>query len=196
METPGAAPPDDHAVVPSVVPSGATEATPRLPELLALGYSGWDETEDDDGPAPASGVIQFDPARAQDWIRVWADDGSTLHRILPSGERLPSIEVPGRSQVEFARVLEGGRLLCLSVDEGITLLEPGGELVFQVDLAAHHDAVVVPDGSKAGDRTFAVLVHRERSYRGRSVRFDGIALVSEATGLVICLSYTSPSPRD
>lgn len=105
--------------------------------------------------------------------------------MRPSGERLPPIQVPGRTQVEFARVLEGGRLLCLSVDEGITLLGPGGDLVFHTDLPAHHDAVVVPDGAAPGHRTFAVLVHREHVYRGRRTRFDGIALISEATGEMI-----------
>ena len=100
----------------------------------------------------------------------------------PSGALGSPTEVPGHTQVEFARPLAGGRILCVSVDEGVTLLEPDGRTVFQLDVRAHHEAVVVPDGRSVGARRFAVLVHDEFDHAGRAVRFDGILVIDEATG--------------
>ena len=116
------------------------------------------------------------------WARVWADDRSHVLAVDPSGARRLRLEVPGRTQVEFARPLAGGRILCVSVDEGVTLLEPDGRAVFRIDVRAHHEAVVVPDGRPEGARRFAVLVHDEFIHAGRAVRFDGVLLIDEATG--------------
>lgn len=119
------------------------------------------------------------------WARVWADDRSHVLTVDPSGALRPPLEVPGRTRVEFARPLAGGRILCVSVDEGVTLLEPDGRTVFQVDVRAHHEAVVVPDGRPEGARRFAVLVHDEFTHVGRPVRFDGILVIDEATGAAV-----------
>lgn len=164
----------------------STEAPPQprskapaapLSELRALGYAGWDDGTD----GTRSGVAVVDGA-AVPWARVWADDRSGVHAVLPDGSRLPSLEVPGHTQVEFARVLDGGRILCVSVDQGVTLLEPSGDVVFQLAAPAHHEAVVIPDGRPPGSRRFATLVHREVPHAGRNVRFDGILVVDERTG--------------
>ncbi|MEE2941015.1 MAG: arylsulfotransferase family protein [Planctomycetota bacterium] len=110
--------------------------------------------------------------------------------VAPSGAQRLRLEVPGRTQVEFARPLPGGRILCVSVDEGVTLLEPDGHAVFEVDMRAHHEAVVVPDGRPEGARRFAVLVHDEFDHAGRAVRFDGIVLIDEATGTEVGEGWT------
>ncbi|MEM6672016.1 MAG: arylsulfotransferase family protein [Planctomycetota bacterium] len=90
--------------------------------------------------------------------------------------------MPGRTQVEFARFLDGGRIACVSVDEGLTLLEPDGSVVWHLDVACHHEVAVVPDGRPVGKRSFALAVHAARTWRGRSVRFDDVLFVDEATG--------------
>ena len=146
-------------------------------DLRALGYTGWDPAIDE-----GAGVVYRDRMRASDLARVWADDRSTVYSVSPDGAPLARLEVPGRTQVEFARVLNDGRVLCVSVDEGLTLLEASGDVVWSLDIPAHHEAVAVPDGSAPGERTFACLTHRAVPHRGRSVRFDAVEFVAEATG--------------
>ena len=149
-------------------------------DLRALGYTDWDPDAHE-----GAGVVYRDARRASDLARIWADDRSTVHAIAADGTTLARLDVPGRTQVEFARALEGGRILCVSVDEGLTLLERGGEVVWSLDVAVHHDAVAVPDGSAPGERTFACLTHRAIPHRGRSVRFDVVEFVSEASGEIV-----------
>ncbi len=134
-----------------------------------------------DGAAPAAST-PVPGGEPTPWTRVWADDRSQVLMVDPSGALGSPLEVPGHTQVEFARPLAGGRILCVSVDEGVTLLEPDGRTVFQVDVRAHHEAVVVPDGRPEGARRFAVLVHDEFDHAGRAVRFDGILVIDEASG--------------
>lgn len=182
---------DDAAVRGTGAPLAAT-AEPQIrgtptSELRHLGYSGWDEPSD----ARAEGVTRYSQAKASAWPRVWADDRSTVHIVHPDGRSLRSIAVPGRTQVEFARVLEGGRILCLSVDEGLTLLEPDGTLAWSIDMPAHHDVTVVPDGRAPGSRLFACLTHRPHEYSGRQVRFDEVVCVDESTGRV-CVDESAP----
>lgn len=155
---------------------------PPAAELRALGYAGWDEVEES---AVESGGVALAEGSPTPWVRVWADDRSGVLAVDPSGESQPTLEVPGHTQVEFARPLVGGRTLCVSVDEGVTLLEADGRVVHQIDVRAHHEAVVVPDGRPPGERCFAVLVHDEFPHAGRPVRFDGILLIDEATGKAV-----------
>lgn len=153
-------------------------------ELSALGYSGWEPANDE-----GAGVVYRHPSRTSELLRVWADDRSTVRVISSEGAEIATLTVPGRTQVEFARMLEGGRVLCLSVDEGLTLLAPDGDVVWSLDLPVHHEATVVPDGSAPGERTFACLTHRALPHRGRSVRFDEVEFVAESTGLVTEVPY-------
>lgn len=174
----GPAPDIEHG--PPATPSAQARpaGTRDLDDLAAIGYGAWDE-----GIEPSSRKRSpSDPGRTQPWPRIYADDRHTVHVIGPDGTHRRSIDVPGRTQVEFARVLEGGRILCVSVDEGLTLLEPDGSVVWSRDLAAHHDAQVIPNGAGQGSRTIAALVHAPREFRGRSVQFDSVVFLNEADG--------------
>ena len=150
-------------------PGGATPVGPHgvtsdpLNELAALGYTGWDE-----GPALPPAVTSSEGASR--WPRAFADDRNGVTVISAGGEVLREHRVPGRRQVEFARFLPGGRIACVSVDEGLTLLAPDGEVLWAVDLPCHHEVTLVPEGRGEGRRRLAVAVHHESSHRGRRVR--------------------------
>jgi hypothetical protein len=149
-------------------------------ELRELGYASWDEEEES---SAQSGVVHHDRDRVDPGVRLWADDRSTIHATAPDGQELSTLEVPNHTQVEFARPLEGGRVLALSVDQGITLLESSGAVVWQIDAACHHEITLAPRaGDSPGRRLFAVALHAARPFRGRSVRFDEVAFLEEATG--------------
>ena len=164
-----------EGVEPTVVPPGPAA------ELSALGYAGWDD--DTDANPDATGVVHWIDGEAEELPRAWADDRSRVHLVAPSGADLRTIEVPGHSQVEFARPLLGGRILALSVDEGLTLLEADGTVVWQVAARCHHEVTVVPrKGDRPGTRLFAVALHSPRRFEGRNVYFDEVGFWEEATG--------------
>ena len=167
------------------VENDATLAPPKhdrqdtsVESLRALGYVGWDDTATEDHAT----VTVHVSGRVQAWPRAWADDRNLVHVIDVDGTPLRTVTVHGRTQVEFARFLQGGRIACVSVDEGLTLLESDGALVWHFDAAGHHDVAVVPDGRPPGERTFALAVHGAREWHGRQVRFDEVVFVDERTG--------------
>lgn len=172
----GAASPAPQTAVPDAGAEPVEDATVRL---RALGYASWDEPS----AAPPRGAVVHDAARVAPGWNVYADDVDRVLAVDRDGAVQRVWRVPGRTQVEYATVMEGGRVLALSVDEGLTLLEPDGALVWHVDLACHHDVAVRP-GDPPGTRHFAVATHSERSYAGRRVRFDEVRVIAEATGAV------------
>ena len=160
----------------------AEPESPATDELRALGYGAWDEDEEHPHSPPA-GVLTWKAERASPRARIWADDRSSVHVIAPSGERLRTIEVRGHTQVEFARSLPGGRIIALSVDQGLTLMESDGTPVWQVAAPCHHEVTIAPrPGDEPGSRLFAVALHHARPWVGRSVRFDEVAFFEESTG--------------
>ncbi|MEM1448050.1 MAG: arylsulfotransferase family protein [Planctomycetota bacterium] len=178
-----------------VDPDGSTNATPAerpasapptaarsLRDLAALGYAQWDEGVEEEETAEDRSNEVHDPTRVEPCERAWADDRSRIHVIDVDGRPVRTIEVPGRQQVEFARFLAGGRIACVGVDEGLTLLEADGSIVWHLDVACHHDVAAVPDGAPPGERTFALAVHHAREWQGRSVRFDDVLFIDERSG--------------
>ena len=170
---------NDATLAPPALPPPAHDGQDTSVESLrALGYADWDDTATEDRAT----VTVHVPGRVQAWPRAWADDRDLVHVIDVDGAPLRTITVPGRTQVEFARFLQGGRIACVSVDEGLTLLESDGALVWHFDAAGHHDVAVLPDGRPPGQRTFALAVHGAREWHGRQVRFDEVVFVDERTG--------------
>ncbi len=153
----------------------------RTDEMRALGYSAWDDEAG--SPPREAGVVLWSQDAAEEVSRAWADDRSSIHVVTPSGGEVRTINVPVHTQVEFARPLPGGRIIALSVDQGLTLLEDDGTVVWQRSAPCHHEVVVVPrPGDRPGARLFAVALHRARGFAGREVRFDEVAFWEEATG--------------
>lgn len=146
-------------------------------ELAALGYSGWDEPRGE----VARGAIVHDRARVAPGWNLYTDERDRILAVDAEGALRREWRVPGRTQVELAVPLEGGRLVALSVDEGLTLLERDGSVAWSLDLPCHHDLAVRP-GDPPGERVLAVATHREREHAGRRVLFDEVVFVAEATG--------------
>ncbi len=169
----------------------------QIDELAALGYSGWDEAPEPSPPPGSSPGSPLGPPAgppagpsaptgqgtgASTWPRAFADDRSGVTVVSVGGETLREINVPGRGQVEFARFLPGGRIACVSVDEGLTLLDVDGSVLWAVDLPCHHEVALVPEGREEGSRRLAVAVHHEVTHRGRRVRFDEVVFLEESSG--------------
>ena len=163
------------------------EPGPIPDELRALGYGGWDDEaglgQSGSGSATSAGVILWNEELADPRARIWADDRSTLHVIAPSGRELKTMVVPRHTQLEFARALPGGRIIALSVDQGLTLLEGDGTLVWQITAPCHHEVTLVPrPGAEPGSRLFAAALHYSQPLAGRDVYFDEVTFFEEATG--------------
>jgi hypothetical protein len=90
--------------------------------------------------------------------------------------------------------------LALSTDEGLTRISKEGAVLWQDNLAAHHELCPAEDGS------FLTATHTTHEYKGRRVRFDEIQRVSPegVSELVLDLfdlrhelcKLGSPSPLD
>ena len=167
--------PPAHARVPAGEGRGAAQLA-TLDDLAALGYASFD---DEAGTADAlAGVVHLDRARAQPGCNLWTDEESRVLLAALDGSPVHSWSVPGFDRCETARLLAGGRVAVLSVDQGLALLEADSSLVWRLELTAHHE--LVPHGAGG----FLTLAWEEREHRGRRVRFDRIVHVSAAGEVV------------
>jgi len=171
---------------------GADHARGRaaVADLAALGYGAFDDSDAVSEVAPPRVARVHKAAAVAPGWTLYADDIQSVVAVDIEGAVQRAWTIPGHTQVEYARLLEGGRVLALSVDEGLTLLEPDGGLVWQLALACHHDVAVRP-GDPPGQRTFAVATHTLRDYGGRRVRFDEVRWVDEASGAVVEAPFPS-----
>ncbi len=152
----------------AAAPSPTDEAA-ALEALRAIGYTSWDEAPSDG----SSGVVVHDAARAHAGVNLYTNDVDEAYALDMDGRVLHTWRIPGRTQVEFFRLLEGGRALAISVDQGVTLVDRESNVLWSVDFPAHHEVCALADG------TFLVPFWEEHEdYRGRAVRFDGMLRLS------------------
>lgn len=160
---------DAAAAERSAAPSAGTpaQAGDELDDLAALGYSGYDEqpTSARSALGPAS------PGPPDPGPLLLTDERDRVLLVDRDGSELWSLRVPGRSAVELAEPLPGGRVATLAVDEGVDIFGPDGTPLASWDLDCHHDLALEPGG------TLLVAVHREQPYRGRRVRFDQLVRI-------------------
>ena len=135
---------------------------PDLSLLAAVGYSDWDEQ----AGSYENGVVRLDRERAQPGLTLFTDEVNRVFAIDLEGGIVHEWTVPGRAQVTHAHPLGDGRVIAVSVDEGVTLVDAVSDVVWARDLNAHHDVAALADG------TFMVPVWNEHEYRARRVRFD------------------------
>lgn len=109
-----------------------------------------------------------EPARAWPGVSLLTDEVSTCMALDMGGRELWRWFVQGHDQVEHFELLDGGRIVAVSVDQGVTLLDADSKVAWQVDCAAHHDVHATTRG------TFLVPVHTEHDHAGRRVRFDAV----------------------
>lgn len=147
-------------------PSPAAPPAPQadLDDLAALGYAP-QELLLEEGP---TGVVTFDESRAWHGLNLTTDERSTCLALDMNGQRVHSWHVPVHDQVEHFALLDGGRVVTVSVDQGVTLLERDSTVVWQRALPAHHDVRPTSRG------TFLVPLHDESPHAGRVVRFDQV----------------------
>ena len=144
-------------------------AEAELEQLAAVGYAEWDE----EVVSPAAGVTVYDPARSEPGLFLYADEESAVHLVDSAGAFRHTWHVPGRTQCSYAEPVGDGRVLVLSADEGLSLVDWEGGLVWAVDMNAHHDVAPCADGS-----FLALEWVEDPDYRGRRVRFDRLVRVT------------------
>ncbi|MEM7306365.1 MAG: arylsulfotransferase family protein [Planctomycetota bacterium] len=138
----------------------------REPDLEALRAIGYADLGGRPEPAEAAGASPAEPALVAPGLNVYADEVDRVLALDADGRTVHAWRIPGRSQVEHALPLGGGRLLAVSVDQGVTAVDADSRVLWSRDLNAHHDV------ARAANGTFLVPVWKEREYRGRRVRFD------------------------
>lgn len=171
-------------LIPALFACGAEEPSPaptprpanptRAADLAELGYAGWDEDADDE----LSGVTRHDPTRSWAGWNLATDDHSVCFVLGMDGREVHRWTVPNHDQVERFLLLEGGRIVALSVDQGVTLLDRDSRVIWQVALEAHHDLAALPDGG------FLIATYTERELHGRRVRFDQLVWL-DADGRIV-----------
>ena len=144
---------------PAPTTSPADETIPT--SLLALGYGG--EAEDVRAPG-----VTIRTAQAGSEVLLTTDGAERCLAFDRSGQIIWSQTVPGRSRVEYFAPLPDGGVLALSTDEGITRLNPAGQVLWQTDCSAHHELCPTDGGA------FLTATHTTRTYCGRRVRFDEV----------------------
>ena len=143
----------------------ASHSTGNAQDLRALGYAAADPGAD----RRQRGVTLYDRARSvPGWTLLGELDGPHLLALDSEGRQVASWSTPGFDRVELGLLLDGQRVLLLSTDQGVALLERDGTLLWKTPLACHHDLWPLPEGD------LWVPVHTERRWRGRRVRFDAI----------------------
>ncbi len=154
-------------------PAPATQSTSPA-DLAAVGYAGWDDNADDE----LAGVTRHDPDHAWPGWNLVSDTRSTCWALDMDGRPVHTWTVPGHDQVERFLLLEEGRIVVLSLYQGVTLLDRDSRVVWQISLAAHHDLAALPDGG------FLVAAQTERALAGRRVRFDQLVRLDADGGIV------------
>ncbi|MEW6072009.1 MAG: arylsulfotransferase family protein [Planctomycetota bacterium] len=114
-----------------------------------------------------------DPRRTVPGFHLYTDEVDQVRLVDMTGSLRHTWRVPGRTQCSYAELLDGGRVLVLSADEGLTLLDWDSNVQWAIDLHAHHDVAPLASGD------FLVLEWVEDpDYRGRRVRFDRLVRVT------------------
>ena len=141
----------------------------ELGALRELGYVDWDEGADE----ALKSVTKFDAERTAPGFNLYTDDVDEVILLGLDGKRVHSWKLPGRKFCEFAELLPNGLLAVVCNREGLVLLNWDGSLVWEHEIAAHHDVAFAPDGS-----FWVPFIGSRRSYRGRTVKFDSLAQIS------------------
>lgn len=120
-----------------------TDDERRMEALKALPYTAWTEKEVAESE---HGVTLYDSLRAFDGYTIYS---GRSHATLVDmrGREVHSWRNANLKEWEHAEMTEGGDLYVLLQRRGIHRLDWDGALEWSVELPAHHDFAVEPDGS-------------------------------------------------
>ncbi len=146
-----------------------------LDDLVALGYAGWD-----DAPDPQrSGVVLHERARAFPAYGIHADDVDAVLLTDADGAVVHRWHVPDGRRVDVAELLEDGHVVAIDAERRIVRLDRASNVVWSVELTAHHEIARLASGA------LVVPFFDQERYRGRAVRFDGLAWIDPDDGRVL-----------
>lgn len=177
------APPAVSSPAPSQSP---TEAAPDargelLDNLRGLGYVGELDPETD---VSLVGVVRYDHERVRPGYNLYADGDDQVFLIDMEGQRVHTWRLPeNRERTTFAELLADDTLAVVSNYQLLTRLDQDSNILWELDLRAHHDVAQRPDG------TLIVPYRQQELFNGRKVRFDGLAWVS-LEGKILSRWYT------
>jgi len=143
----------------------------RLERLRSVPYVDLSQTEADETdssvaiyrPELASQGYNFFNSLTFGVAQVIDMQGREVHRW-----QLPPVEEHEQGGSDFAFLLPGGDLMVIRKESRLMRLDRDSRLLWQRDLAVHHDV------SQARDGTFYALYRELRNYRGLKVHFCGI----------------------
>jgi len=141
----------------------------RLDKLRGLGYVGWD----DSATASLRGVVRHEGGEPSPGYDLYGNDRDVFYLTDLDGKVVNAWRMPEKHDwCEHAELLDDGRLLAVCVGKALTLLDWNSGVIWDLPIAAHHDAAVLDDGR------FMTLFVEDKEYRGYSVSFGGFATVS------------------
>ncbi len=147
--------------------------TRRLEMLRSMPYLAFSESPADERQ---TGVVLYERDKAYQGYNFYGTrasgeaflldmNGQVVHRWAYAPKRI------GGS--DHAHMLENGDLLALKKHQQLLRLDWGSQLLWKIDLKAHHDISVENDGS------IYTLIRETETYRGFTVSFDGICHLAE-----------------
>jgi hypothetical protein len=159
----------DSPAAPRPEAASGADLSVTLEALRSIGYADWEEGADE----ALRGVTRRDDDRLQPGFHLYTNEIDEVRLVDMAGELRHRWRVEGRTHCCYAELLDEGRLLVVSADEGLTMLDWDSRVLWSIDMYAHHDLAPLADGS------FLVLEWVENpDYRGRRVRFDRLLRVT------------------
>jgi hypothetical protein len=159
---------------PQSTATAATDSPPSVSEqelqaLEALGYLAWDPDADES----LRGVTRHDSARTAPGYNLYTNDVDEVYLQDLEGKHVHVWRLKGRRHCEYAELLDDGTLLVVCEGEALVHLGWNSDVLLYAKGPVHHDVAVV-----AGQSFLVPYSERVAEYRGRRVKFDGLAQIS------------------
>lgn len=140
-----------------------------LDRLRGLGYVAWD----DSATSSLKGVVRHEGGHPSPGYDFYGNDRDVFFLTDLDGKVVNAWRMPDQKNwCEHAELLPNGNLLAVCVGKSLTLLDWSSRVVWDLEIAAHHDAAALDDGG------FMTLFIEKKEFQGYTVSFGGFATVS------------------